>query len=62
MLPAPKGLKKILHISYQQSKKQEAHSNNGHCKKDFPFKIAWNLIPSQGTDLLCKPPQDKWSQ
>lgn len=54
-LPAPKSLEKILHISYQQSEKQEAYPYDGHGEKNFPQKIARNLIPSQGANLLSLP-------
>ena len=52
IVPPPKSLKKVLHISNEKSKEQEAQPNNGHGKKDFPNKIAWILISSECTDLL----------
>jgi hypothetical protein len=52
IVPPPKSLKKVLHISNEKSKEQEAQPNYGHGKKDFPNKEAWSLISSKCTDLL----------
>lgn len=51
-IPLSESLEKILHVSNEESEKQEAKSNNGHSEKNFPNKIARNLISSQSTDLL----------
>lgn len=52
VLPAPKWLEEVLHITNQEGKKQQSQSYDAHCEKNFPYKITWNLIPSKCTNLL----------
>lgn len=58
IVPATKSLQEILHISNEESKKQETDPYDSHREKNFPLKVARNLIPGQGANLLCKDSQD----
>jgi len=40
VLPPSKTLEKVMYVSNKNRKKQESQSYDGHCKQDFPPKIA----------------------